>query len=78
MLDEICTVSLGKASMDNDYTFYQNGKIKRVHDPNIHRPDVVEWLASSQISDITKNKILEHCSAKYKDQVSDILYSKCD
>jgi hypothetical protein len=75
MLNEICTVSLGKASMDNDYTFYQNGKIKHFHDRSIYDPNIVEWLEASQINDSTKNKILENCSTEYKGQVSDILYS---
>ena len=60
--------------MDNDYTVYQNGKIKRFYDRSIYSPNVVEWLDASQIDENTKRKILEKCSPEHIDQVNSILF----
>lgn len=32
---EICTIEIGQNSLDNDYTFYTDGTVKRFYDSNI-------------------------------------------
>jgi hypothetical protein len=37
---EICTIDLGNGILDNDYIFFESGKIKRVYDRNIYKPNM--------------------------------------
>jgi hypothetical protein len=71
---EICTISLGNVGLDNDYTFYDNGKIKRFYDKNTFSLSHTEILAPSSISDSTKLRLVDRCLDIHKQKIAEILY----
>jgi hypothetical protein len=50
MEKEICTISITSNWLGDEYTFYENEKIKRTYDNNSLSSDVTEWLEPKQIS----------------------------
>lgn len=73
MSEEICIISIGDGWLDDDYTFYEGGKIKRVYDQHPTKSNLTDWITGSQISDHKKEKILKKCPIELKAQIGDIL-----
>jgi|TARA_R110002051_G_scaffold114925_5_gene187887 hypothetical protein len=71
----IYSVSIGDGMYDNDFTFYESGKIKRYWDENNWNYDNTAWLTGKEIKDSHKTKILEQLPDKLKEQISAILFS---
>ncbi len=76
MKNEICTISLPKGVLDNDYIFYTDGTIKHFYDQSIYQPNKETMLSANDIDDDTKNKLLEKCPVEFKEKVSVILNVK--
>lgn len=73
MEKEICKVSISSSFLGDEYTFYENDKIKRVYDNNSLSSDVTEWLEAKQISKQNKDKIIRNCPEEFKERVMLIL-----
>ena len=62
-----------KGLLDNDYYFYENGKILHVYDRTINNVNNEEFTSSSNISVREKQEMIENCPSEYKDQIKEIL-----
>lgn len=71
---EICTIEIGKGVLDDDYTFYESGKVKHFYDQSIYKPNVEKWLEAHQIDDFRKGKIIEKCPEVNKEQITKLLF----
>jgi hypothetical protein len=70
---EICTVFLGSSMLDNDYTLYEDGRIKHFYDVNPWSLNNTEWLDASSLSNSIKIKLLEKCSEESKEKARKLL-----
>lgn len=66
MAKAICTISLAKSWLDNDYTFFDDGSIEHLYDKHETKPNISENLTANQIPDETKNKLLAKCPQQHK------------
>jgi len=73
MDNEICTIEIGNGFLANDYTFYDDGRIKHFYDRNAYKPNQTRWLKASEISESQKNKILEKCPEDFKERLKTML-----
>ncbi len=73
MEKEICKISISSGFLGDEYTFYENNKIKRVYDNNSLSSDVTEWLEPRQISKLKKDKIIKKCPEELKETIMIIL-----
>lgn len=73
MEKEICTISITNNWLGDEYTFYEDDKIKRKYDNNSLSSDVTEWLESNQISKQNKDKIIKNCPEEFKERIMLIL-----
>lgn len=70
MKNEICTISIGEKSLDQDYTFYEDGSVELLYDEDYYRR--INRKASLKVKDISdskKKKILENCPIELKDKI---------
>jgi hypothetical protein len=70
---EICTVFLGSSMLDNDYTLYEDGRVKHFYDVNQWSLNNTEWLDVSSLSNSIKTRLLENCSEASKEKVGKLL-----
>ncbi|EAP87939.1 hypothetical protein [Croceibacter atlanticus] len=70
----ICTVHIGDGMKDNDFTFYEDGRIKRFWDENQWSYNNEAFVEHNQIRESYKTKILAKLQGEMKDRVSSILY----
>jgi len=73
MSKEIITISVPKGQLDNEYTFYEDGKIKYSYDQNIYKPNLEAWITARDISEGERDKILKECPLNLKPQISQLL-----
>ena len=73
MAKEICTISITSNWLGDDYTFYEDEKIKRTYDNNSLSSDVTEWLEPKQISKQNKDKLIKNCPEEHKERIMIIL-----
>lgn len=73
MENKICVISIGKFTLDDDYTFFENGKIERFYDLNNWNQNKYETLKVSQISEQKKQKLLQNCPSKHIKIITKIL-----
>lgn len=71
--EEICTISIGNGILDDDYTFFVDGKIKRLYDKSNFSYNITEWVTEEKISESKKSKILKKCPEDKKQLISQIL-----
>ena len=71
--EEICTISIGNGILDDDYTFFVDGKIKRLYDKSNFSYNITEWVTEEKISESKKSKILKKCTEDKKQLISQIL-----
>lgn len=76
MAKAICTISLAKSWLDNDYTFFDNGSIEHLYDKHETKPNITEQLTANQISEETKSKLLKKCPEEYKEKIKVILFGE--
>jgi hypothetical protein len=70
---EIVTVSVPKGELDNDYTFFEDGKIRHNYDQNANKTGLEAWISSRNIPAGDREKILKECPAEHRAKVSAIL-----
>ena len=75
MDNEICTISIGKGVLDDDYTFYEDGRIFHFYDQSAFKLNQEKWITADEIADHTKTKILDKCNEEFKGRIKDILSS---
>lgn len=73
MENEICTISIGNGIIDDDYTFFEDGRIKRVYDMDTWNYNITHFVTSNSISDSKKEKIIEKCPIHYLTFVRSVL-----
>ncbi|WPV67788.1 hypothetical protein [Chitinophaga sp. LS1] len=71
--NEICMINLSNGLLDNDYTFYESGKIKHFYDKHSFSLNNEEWMTGKDVRDSDKVKILEKCPEQYKKVIKKIL-----
>jgi hypothetical protein len=70
---EIVTISVPKGDLDNDYTFFEDGKIRHNYDQSQYKLGLEQWLSASRIDASEKEKILKACPAQFKIKITAIL-----
>ena len=70
---EIVTISIPNGELDNDYTFFEDGKIRHNYDQSVYKPNLESWLNASNISDAEKTKILKECPPGFKAKITSLL-----
>jgi hypothetical protein len=70
---EIVTISVPKGELDNDYTFYEDGKIRHNYDQNATKTSLEAWISARIILDADKEKILKSCPQEFKNKITTIL-----
>ena len=73
MDEEICTICIGNGILDDDYTFYTSGKIRRNYDRNTYKFNLEVWIEAKDIPDSKKQKLLDKCEAVKREIVELIL-----
>ncbi len=73
MEKKICTISIASNWLGDEYTFYEDHKIKRVFDNHSLSSNQTEWLEARQISKQNKDKLIRSCPEEHKEQVMLIL-----
>ncbi|RQH50260.1 hypothetical protein D5R40_06430 [Okeania hirsuta] len=72
-IKEICTVYLGNSMLDDDYTLYEDGQVKRFYDRNQWSLNNEEWVEVKNLSDRIKQKLLDKCPEDYKNKARQLL-----
>ena len=72
-VQQICTIYLGSSMLDDDYTFYEDGRVKHYYDQNEWSLNNEEWIDPSKITDSIKQKLLEKCPEESKEEVKNLL-----
>jgi hypothetical protein len=70
---EIVTVSVPKGDLDNDYTFYEDGKIRHNYDQSAYKTGLEAWISARNIPAADREKILKECPAEFKTKIAAIL-----
>jgi hypothetical protein len=70
---EIVTISVPKGDLDNDYTFFEDGKIRHNYDQNANKTGLEAWISTRGITDGDKEKILKACPGEFKTKITAIL-----
>ena len=76
MENSICTISIGNFGIDDDYTFFKDGRISRYYDQSYWKQNLQSLINVDDISETKKKKILEKCSVEYLNEINSILYKK--
>ena len=71
---EICSADLGSSLLDNEYTLYEDGRVKRYYDDNQWSLNNVVWLEAKTLSDHIKEKLLYKCPEELKKKARELLY----
>ncbi|MFT3855876.1 MAG: hypothetical protein QM733_24585 [Ilumatobacteraceae bacterium] len=70
---EIVTISVPKGDLDNDYTFFEDGKIRHNYDQSAYKLGLEAWISPRNIPDSDKEKILKACPLTFKIKITAIL-----
>ena len=70
---EIVTISIPKGDLDNDYTFFEDGKIRHNYDQSVYKLGLEAWITPRNITDGDKEKILKACPKELKAKVGAML-----
>lgn len=73
-------LSMKKGMLDNDYYFYDDGKILHHYDQTMQKHDLEVYVAADDIPETDKQKILDRCISecpeKIVDRIREILMNK--
>jgi hypothetical protein len=72
----ICKIEIGINTLDDDYTFYENGTIHRSYDENNWNQNLSKFILPEHISESKKNKIIEKCPSENLEKIKEILTKK--
>jgi len=70
---EIVTISVPKGELDNDYTFFEDGKIRHNYDQSVYKTGLETWITARSIPAAEKERILKECPAQHKVKIAAIL-----
>jgi hypothetical protein len=70
---EIVTISVPKGDLDNDYTFFDDGKIRHNYDQSQYKLGLEAWITPRSIPEGDKEKILKVCPLMFKSKITAIL-----
>lgn len=70
---EIVTISIPKGDLDNDYTFFEDGKIRHNYDQNANKFGLEAWITPRSIADSDKEKIIKASPLQFKAKITAIL-----
>jgi hypothetical protein len=70
---EICTVYLGSSMLDDDYTLYEDGRVKHYYDRNMYSHSHEDWLEAKILSNDIKQKLLNKCPEVSKEKARELL-----
>jgi len=70
---EIVTISVPKGDLDNDYTFFEDGKIRHNYDQNVNKMGLEAWITPRSIADSERDKILKACPPEFKIRITALL-----
>jgi hypothetical protein len=70
---EICTVFLGRSMLDDDYTLYEDRRVKRFYDRNMYSLNNEEWLDAKNLRIHIKQELLDKCSEELKEKARQLL-----
>jgi hypothetical protein len=70
---EIVTISIPKGDLDNDYTFFEDGKIRHNYDQHANKLGLEAWITPRKIAEADKEKILKACPQELKAKIGAIL-----
>jgi hypothetical protein len=70
---EIVTISVPKGELDNDYTFFEDGKIRHNYDQSVYKTGLEAWINARNIPAGDKEKILKECPPQHKIKIAAIL-----
>lgn len=74
MAEELFKVFIGRGTLDDDYTFYDDGSVLREYDQSAYQLNLEDELNAYEISEHRKEKLLEKCSDKHKEKLKQLLY----
>ncbi len=63
-------LSMKKGMLDNDYYFYDDGKILHHYDQTMQKRDLEVYVTANDISESDKQKILEKCISECPEQIA--------
>lgn len=72
----ICKIEIGSFALDDDYTFYEDGRIHRLYDQSIWKQNISEFIKTDDISNSKKEKIIQKCQPEKLDKITNILFKK--
>ena len=70
---EIVTISVPKGDLDNDYTFFEDGKIRHNYDQSAYKTGLEAWITARGIPPAERDRILKECPAEFKTKVAGLL-----
>lgn len=70
---EIVTISVPKGDLDNDYTFFEDGKIRHNYDQSEYKLGLEAWITARSIPEADKAKILKACPPEHKIKITALL-----
>ena len=70
---EICTVFLGSSGLDNDYTLYEDGRVKRFYDRNMYSLNHENWLDAKDLNTSIKQELLDECPEELREKARQLL-----
>lgn len=74
--EEICTISLSKDWLDNDFTFYTDGKVINLCDKHPTKPNVVTELKAKELNTELKKKLLANCPTGNIEEIINLMSTK--
>lgn len=69
---EFCTINMGRAMLDNDYTIYTDGSVKRLFDRNQWSLNHTQWTDVSKLDKKLKDQLLSKCDPQFKEELEAI------
>lgn len=70
---ELVTISVPKGDLDNDYTFFEDGKIRHNYDQNANKMGLEAWITPRGIPEIDREKILKACPLQFRAKITALL-----
>jgi hypothetical protein len=70
---ELVTISVPKGDLDNDYTFFEDGKIRHNYDQNANKMGLEAWITPRSIPESDREKILKACPLQFRAKITALL-----
>lgn len=74
MAEELFKIFIGRGTLDDDYTFYDDGSVLREYDQSAYKLNLQEEIQANEISDHRKDRLLEKCPAQNEEKLRQLLY----